>query len=288
MPLSLVSIVGWSVQRLFGIVERVQRQSQHQLVQHGRAQRLEFCFHWVFKDEGDVASQWRRKNASPVPVRQYTGRLPEGKTGTSPLPRSHTAPVVESTELITNSLSTFAYHIKGLFLTLKQWPCSLCSSLLIQLFTLLLKSFHEVQNVLVSRQQFRRQFIEGRGTCFSSTRTPICSLQRRHGTPVGFGFRMDRELKYRVSKLLLLPELVVGKVVVEATDEDLPVMSSSRLFTRLLPRELGKSLPMCPSPPLSNTRTFRYTTIAATSLAAMLQNLPPVLPFAGLDHSSRN
>ena len=79
---------------------------------------------------------------------------------------------------------------------------------------------------------------------------------------------MDMELKYRVSKLLQLPDLIVGRIVVKAPADEILGMSSSRLFTCLLTRLLGQvsahvSLPTtCP-----RRGTFRFTFIAACSLA---------------------
>ena len=84
-----------------------------------------------------------------------------------PPSRSYTAPVVESTGPTTNDLSTFALAnclttSKDLFSNSALALVSF-SNLLVQLFTLLLKYRDVVQNVLIFRQQFRRQFMESGG-----------------------------------------------------------------------------------------------------------------------------
>ena len=83
----------------------------------------------------------------------------------------------------------------------KHWPCCLCSNLLIQFVTLRLKSFDVVQNVLTSRQQFRRQLMKGR-THHGQSRPLTCWKRSSHL----MGRAEQQRAEAKLAKFLIDPQ----------------------------------------------------------------------------------
>ena len=92
-------------------------------------------------------------------------------------------------------------------------------------------------------------------------------------------FEMDIEFKSQECKLRLLLELVVGKIVVEASDEELPGTGSSTLFTCVLSRNQGETGTMCLLPShAQDVGPFRFNIFAVCSVDVPLVMMSLVAP----------